>query len=393
MNKIARGAAALGLLSISLAGPIVGPHAGAKASDAAGFVYVDDNTAIGGNTVAGFSRNEDGTLTALPGSPFAVGGTGLGSGIGSQDALQLSADGRYLLAADAGSNQISVLRIHHDGSLQQVEGSPVASGGVEPVSIAVHGSLVYVANTGAGGSGYAGFTLNAGGQLTPLAGSFFAVPDLQGLGDMLFNNDGTRLIGTRINPSTIDSFTVTNGLLSAAPGSPFTAQGAGPFGSEFRPTNPTQLYVSNAHNGGVNLGTVSAFNDAPNGVLSSIGPSPYADNQNAPCWVSISPDGQFLFADNTASDSVSRYTINGDGSLSLLGSTTINGLKGVRPTDLRLDPSGSNLYVLEAGHNAVGAFSQSAGNLGELAASPTALPAGAFPFGIVVTSPFGFSDN
>ena len=80
--------------------------------------------------------------------------------------MQLSADGRYLLAADAGSNEISVLRIKPDGGLTEAEGSPVWSGGNEPVSIAVHDNLVYVANAGNGASNYTGFTLNAGGHLT-----------------------------------------------------------------------------------------------------------------------------------------------------------------------------------------------------------------------------------
>ncbi len=105
----------------------------------------------------------------MPGSPFVAGGAGTGHGIGSQGALQLSSDGRYLLAVDAGSNQISVLRIKPHGALQPAEGGPVSSGGIEPVSIAVHGDLVYVANAGTGGSNYTGFTLNAGGHLRPLA--------------------------------------------------------------------------------------------------------------------------------------------------------------------------------------------------------------------------------
>ena len=58
----------------------------------------------------------------MPGSPFAVGGSGTGHADASQGSLQLSADGRYLLAVDAGSNQISVLRIKPDGSLQPVAG-------------------------------------------------------------------------------------------------------------------------------------------------------------------------------------------------------------------------------------------------------------------------------
>ena len=73
---------------------------------------------------------------------------------------------------------------------------------------------------------------------------------------MLFNGTGTKLAGTEVGTSVIDSFTVGfDGRLTAAPGSPFPAQGLGPFGSEFRPTNPDQLFVSNAHNVGAGTGT------------------------------------------------------------------------------------------------------------------------------------------
>src|SRR5437879_9439025 len=100
-------------------------------------------------------------------------------------------------------------------------------------------------------------------------------------------------------PSEIDSFSVNeDGHLSAAPGSPFAAQGAGPFGSEFRPTNPSQLFVSNAHDG-PGKGTISAYDVTPSGVLDPIPGSPFADDQTAPCWVEITHDGKFLFTVNT----------------------------------------------------------------------------------------------
>jgi hypothetical protein len=90
---------------------------------------------------------------------------------------------------------------------------------------------------------------------------------------VLFNGTGTKLVGTRVGTSQIDSFTVgLGGRLTAAQGSPFTAQGVGPFGSQFRPTNPSQLFASNAHNG-TGLGTVSAFTDSGAGALTSIGSS------------------------------------------------------------------------------------------------------------------------
>jgi len=376
------------LVALASTAALVVAHTASGASDIVGHLYVNDNTG-GVNTIAGFDRHADGTLTPIPGSPFVAGGVGTGKGIASQGALQLSSDGRYLLAVDAGSNQISVLRIKSDGSLDQVGGGPVDSNGANPVSIAVHGDLVYVANAGtatsSGETNYTGFTINPGGHLRPLNGSTVPLPDASQPGDVLFNSDGTRLVGARVNTSLIDSFTVAgNGLLTAAAGSPFAAQGLGPFGSEFRPTNPSQLFVSNAHNG-AGLGTVSAFSDANDGTLASIGASPFADNQTAPCWVEISQDGRYLFTVNTASKTISSYSISAGGSLSLLQSTPQLTAPATSPEDARLAPDGSTLWVVDPGADVISGFTVDGGTLTELATSPTSGPVGAAPTGIVVT--------
>jgi DNA-binding beta-propeller fold protein YncE len=244
--------------------------------------------------------------------------------------------------------------------------------------------LVYVANAGSGGTNYTGFTLSAGGRLRALPGSTVPLPDGSQPGDVLFSGDGSRLAGMRVNTSLIDSFAVRpDGRLAAAPGSPFAAQGPGPFGSEFRPTNPGQLFVSNAH-GGAGNGSISAFEVAGNGALTSIGSSPFPDFQTAPCWVEISHDGQFLFTVNTAVPSVSRYSIAADGSLTLLGSTPFNHPAGLGPEDARLGPAGGTLWVVDTAGHAVSGFAVKGGNLTELGSSPTPLPAGSSPFGIVV---------
>lgn len=359
--------------------------AAAGASPVVGHVYVNDNTA-GTNTIGAFDRHADGTLTRAAGSPFTAGGAGTGAGLASQGALQISPDGRFLLAVDAGSNQVSVLRIKPNGSLRLVPGGITSSGGVLPVSVAIHGDLVYVANSGDGGSNYTGFRLGHNGRLRPVAGSTVALPDGSQPGDVLFNGDGTKLAGTRVGTSLIDSFTVgSGGRLTAAPRSPFPAQGLGPFGSEFRPTNPRQLFVSNAHNTGAGSGTVSAFRDSADGTLSPIGSSPFADRQTAPCWVEISHDGHFLFTVNTGSGTISRYSIAPRGALTLLGSTPVGAAGGVGAVDARLSPDGHTLFVDESKIGAVGAFAVTGGKLTELASSPTSLPAGATPAGIVVT--------
>jgi 6-phosphogluconolactonase len=377
-----------GLIALASAAALFAVGAASAGPDVVGHVYVNDNTG-GVNTIAGFDRHADGTLTPIAGSPFVAGGVGTGKGIASQGALQLSSDGRYLLAVDAGSNEISVLRIKPDGSLERVGGGPVASNGVNPVSIAVSGQLVYVANAGtstsSGKTNYTGFTLNPGGHLRPLAGSTVTLPDGSQPGDVLFNGDGTRLVGARVATSLIDSFTVgADGLLAAAPGSPFPAQGQGPFGSEFRPTNPSQLFVSNAHNG-ANAGTVSAFTDGADGTLTPIGASPFPDNQTAPCWVEISHDGQYLFTVNTASKTISSYAIDTGGALSLLQSTPPLTAPATSPEDARLAPDGTSLWVVDPGADTISGFTVNGGTLTELTTSPTAAPIGAAPSGIVVT--------
>ena len=387
-NKLAGPASAMRFLTRTRPGLIVFGLAAAAAtvavptsasastvtSPVVGYTYVDGNTAPA-NTIDGFARHADGSLTALAGSPFSAGGAGLGSGLASQGAIQVTADGRYLLAVDAGSNQISVLRLTADG-VPVLVGRPASSDGITPVSVAVSPSgLVYVANQGNGGSGYSGFRLHRDGRLTPIAGSTIAVPDGSGVGDVFFNATGNDLIGTRTGTSLIDSFVVLpGGRLLAAHGSPFTGQGLGQLGAEFSPVRPSLLFVSNAHNG-TGLGTVSAYQDGFFGQLTSIGSSPFADRQTAPCWVEITQDGKYLFTVNTASANISSYAINRDGSLVLIGSFAIKG--GGADIDARLSPDGKYLLVDGSGMHFVSVFAVNGGNLTEVPSSPTPLPAGA----------------
>jgi 6-phosphogluconolactonase len=392
MRLLARLARGAGLAMLVTAGFVAAPTLATATTPVVGHLYVNDNTA-GTNTIGGFDQHADGSLTTMAGSPFAAGGAGTGTIIGSQGSIQSTADGRWVLAVDAGSDQISVLGVGGDGTLTVAPGSPVSSGGIEPVSIAVHGDLVYVANEGNSttGSNYTGLTLASDGRLTPLADSTVPLPPTALPGDVLFNATGKNLIGVEVgttDPSTflIDSFLVGgNGRLTPAAGSPFAAEAAGPFGSEFSPADPHHLYVSNAH-GGANNGSVSAFSVNPNAKLKSITGSPFADGQTAPCWVEISHDGRYLFTVNTGSTTISSYRILANGSLTLIGSTPFRSGTGIRPFDARLDVAGDHLYVVDAAIASVSGFTVSGGSLTELSSSPAVLPAGATPFGVAIVA-------
>jgi 6-phosphogluconolactonase len=384
LSRSRSGALVLGIAAAAAVAIPASASASTGASPVVGHVYVNDNTK-GTNTIGAFDRHADGTLTPLAGSAFPTGGAGTGTGLAEQGAIQITSDGRFVIAVDAGSDQVSVLRIHPDGSLRLVSHGVVSSGGAQPDSVAVFGDLVYVANSGTGDANYTGFRLGSNGRLFPIPGSTVSLAANAAPADVLFNGTGTKLVGTEVGTSVIDSFTVGfDGRLTKAPGSPFTAQGLGPFGSEFRPTNPDQLFVSNAHNVGAGTGTISAYTDSRDGTLTSIGASPFADDQTAPCWIEITHDGQFLFTVNTGSGEISRFSIAPDGSLTLLGSTPVGQTGGVGAVDARLSPDGQFLYVDESRIGKVGAFAVNGGNLTELSTSPFALPAGATPAGIAV---------
>jgi 6-phosphogluconolactonase len=130
---------------------------------------------------------------------------------------------------------------------------------------------------------------------------------------------------------------------------------------------------------------VSAYEVAANGTLTAISGSPFADNQTAPCWVAISPDGRALFAINTAVPSISRYTVATDGMLGLVEpAIAFNSPSGLRPFDAAVSPDGGFLYVVDAGVAKVSAFAVSGTSLTELSGSPIAISGGGAPFGIVV---------
>ena len=130
---------ALAVALVSIAGR---SGTAAAAPRAKGVVYVQTNAASG-NAVVRFERANDGTLTRV--GEVATGGSGTGSGLGSQGALALSQDRHYLFAVDAGSNDIASMAFTRDG-IRLI--GRVASGGVQPISLTTNGDQLYVLNAG-----------------------------------------------------------------------------------------------------------------------------------------------------------------------------------------------------------------------------------------------------
>ena len=115
-----------------------------------GEVYTMTNDPAG-NAIVGFHRDAQGRLTPLPGSPYMTGGLGVTptSALGPFDSDQeiiLSADKSRLFAVNGGSNSVSVFDVADDGTLSAVPGSPFPSDGSDPASLGLSGNILVVVN-------------------------------------------------------------------------------------------------------------------------------------------------------------------------------------------------------------------------------------------------------
>jgi 6-phosphogluconolactonase len=335
--------------------------AGARSTGTAGAVYTETNSPSG-NAIAAFDRAADGTLT--PAGTYATGGTGTGANVGSQGAVTLSDDGSRLFAVNAGSNSISSFSVGPNGlTLQDV----VPSGGILPISVTVHDSLVYVLNAGGAGS-ITGFTV-AGGSLTPLAGSTRPLgAGSSGPAQVQFSQDGSTLVVSEKASSTLDTYAVGADGRAGAP-HVFASAGATPFGFDF--DNVGHLLVSNAS------ASASSYAVGADSSLTTISGA-FATHQGAPCWLVATRNGKFAYTANAAGGTISGFAVAPDGSLTLLdasGATATLGA-GSHPLDEAVSRNGRFLYDLVDGHHTLGAFRIGAdGSLTSLGTVGT-LPAG-----------------
>ena len=334
------------LLSTLLAPLAAATFAGAARASERSVAYTLTNAAAG-NEVAVFVDQAHAPLSAV--GRVATQGLGNGGGLGSQGALVLSKNRRWLLAVNAGSNDVSVFRIN-EGAMP-VFASRHPSGGQRPTSIAVHDDLVYVLNAGETGN-IAGFRLDHSGVLTPIAG---AVRSLSGIAtapaQVGFSGDGETLVVSERATNLLSLYDVNDDGIASDPRSVPSA-GQTPFGFAFDKRG--HLLVSEAFGGTPNASTLSSYDLDDNAVkvISAKVPT----NQSAACWVAITPNGRYAYVTNTASGSVSGFRVARNGKLAPLNADGRTGVTGAgsAPIDAEVGRDGEMLYVLTSG--AVSAF-------------------------------------
>ena len=385
-------------------------------------LYTETN-AITGNEVLAYSRGSNGSLTSI--SSYSTGGAGQGlptaTGAlpfpigGATGAVTVNPVGALLYAVDGGSNDVAAFSVATNGTLTFIANYP--TGGIAPGSISIDstGTYLYVLNTGnvatdglgsGATGGITGFTIGSTGALTALANS--TQPLSTGTGgayvdasEIAFAPGGQYLVVTeklsQYNgapaPGTIDIYPVTSGV--AGPGVFTASTGVIPFGFAF--TSSGAFVVSNvAANpfdilGGTdqNEGSATSYtiaSGAPTVVSATVG-----DNQNAPCWIALTPSGSYAYATNTISGTVSGYSVSSTGALTLLApasgtsaTATLTPPSGgvAGPIDDIVSPDGAYLYVIQSNFGgtpgSIDGFSinSTTGALTSITAGVTNLPVG-----------------
>ena len=294
-----------------------------------GSLYTQTNDPAG-NTVQRFDRAGDGSLT-LAGT-FVTGGVGLAGLGGRQGAVELSGDGRYLYAVNAGSDSVSVFRTgHHRTRLIDT----VPSRGVAPASIAEHRGRVYVLNSG-GTPSVSAYWRWFDGSLKPIPGGTRALaPGAEGAAQVSVTPDGRSLVVSERVANRLETLPLD---FLGRPGRPVVtaSSGAVPFGFGISPQGTVVVSEAGAS-------SVSSYREGFRGALSTVTAS-LPVGQGAACWVAVSPNGRFAYTGNAAGG-ISGFAVGRDGSLTALGTTNLL----PSPRDLDFDASGRFLHAVSPG--------------------------------------------
>lgn len=325
---------------------------------AAGTVFVMSNNADR-NEVIAFQRNANGHYEKSHFDTFGRGTGGVNDPLESQGSLTLSADRSLLFAANAGSGDITVFRVHHN-TLTFAEKVP--SGGSQPVSIAQRGNSVYVLNSGGAGS-VVGFTLDQAGHLHRVAKSTaFLSANATGGASISISPDGKFVAVVERIANKIDTFRVNADRTLATP-TETSSPGAGAFSAQFAPDG--KLIVSETGPANISEGSaISSYTVLPNGSLVAVSQS-VATNGAANCWNAISPDGTRVYASNAGTSNIAGFTIGKAGELKPLNGTIVgSNPDGSTNLDIAISSDGKTLYSLNAKVGSIGVFAiQSDGTL------------------------------
>jgi 6-phosphogluconolactonase len=277
------------------------------------YAYVANYLSQG--TVSAFSINPTtGALTTVAGSPFVAGS--------SPYSVTLAPSGRFLYAANLGSNDISAFSLDpNTGALTPVPGSPFGVGTTPYfMGISPSGQFAYVANEGS--NTISAFSIDPNtGALTPVPGSPFADPGQSQ--DITSPGGGAGPSFIAVAPSgqfayvanllswtiAVYNINATTGALTPIMSLPFPTAPE-PFNITFSPTGQF-MYVSNAGTPDSRQdGSVSVYSvNAATGALTPVTGSPFASGA-ATVFVGLDSSNGLAYTANAYSNTISGFSIS-----------------------------------------------------------------------------------
>ena len=311
-------------------------------------VFVMTNSTVK-NEVIAYERLFDGRLSLK--ERFATGGRGSGGTtdpLQSQGSLSLSRDRTLLFAINSGSGTISSFHLL-DGIPVLVDQKP--TGGSEPVAVAEHNGNVYVLNAGGNGA-IVTFHADDLGRLHEVKNSTVHLTATHSGGSSIaVSPNGRTLAIIEKVPNNIDTFPIhPDGTLGTVVIN--HSRTPGTFAAVFTPSG--KLIVSENQPDGTDISSISSYTINTDGTITAVSQSlPTRGDGN--CWNVLTPDGRYVYADNSATSTIAGFAVAPDGTLTPIGGTIVSYKpSGTTNLDIAASSDGKYLYTLNSGSGTVG---------------------------------------
>lgn len=302
-------------------------------------IYFSSNSDAG-NQIVAVERNP---VTGLLGNYtlFATGGNGATAVNGAQ-AHAIAGTKRHLYVVNSGSDTFTTFAIRRNGFLDLLTTTP--SGGHRPVSIALSGRRLFVANQGVTSESLAGSVQGFGVTtigVPYIAGNATTYTAGESPSDVFFSRNGQRVFVLCTEGNTLDSYKLRRDGGLSETRDRLVLDGS-PVGGSPMPLLPSGGAVALIK--GVSSSVISFQSNAANRLfeISSAVISTAVD----PCWVTTSRSGRTLWTSNFEPTTLSQVQVFRGGALTYKNDTPATA--GPGSLDIEVSPCGRFLYRLRA---------------------------------------------